>query len=191
MKLTTLLVRSLLLLCAVFFAAGHQRFQKKLVCWSSFWSFYILQWRKRSDRDERRILFLCVFRANYLGSFVSFQAFVRRGVQGMLRVAKFLWYKSISSMQQVSNDIFLRVGSLSQCSDITNTLVGISSETELDGRNHPIYFVHSGAICPAVVLNHSWCVTPHSSPTRGGWPRWPLQPILIIPNIFVFIYYIH
>ncbi len=53
------------------------------------------------------------------------------------------------------------------CSDITNTLVGISSETELDGGNCPIYFVYSGAICPAVVLIHSWCVTPHSSPTRG------------------------
>ncbi len=69
------------------------------------------------------------------------------------------------------------------CSDITNTLVGISSETALDGRNRPIYFVYSGAIYPVVVLFHSWCVTPHSSPTRGCWPRWPLQPILNILNI--------
>ncbi len=44
-----------------------------------------------------------------------------------------------------------------------------------DGWNCPIYFVHSGAICPAVVLNRSWCITPHSSPTRGCWPRWSLQ----------------
>ncbi len=74
-----------------------------------------------------------------------------------------------------------------KCSDITNTLVGISSETELDGGNHPIYFVYSGAICPAVVLIRSWCVTPHSSPIRGGWP----QPINYILNIFIFNDYIH
>ncbi len=55
------------------------------------------------------------------------------------------------------------------CSDITNTLVGISGETELDGGNRPIYFVYSGAICPVVVLIRSWYVTPHSSPTRGCW----------------------
>ncbi len=74
------------------------------------------------------------------------------------------------------------------CSDITNTWVGISSETELDGGNRPIYFVYSGAICPVVVLIRSWCVTPHSSPTRGCWPCWPLQPIL---NIFTINIYIH
>ncbi len=67
------------------------------------------------------------------------------------------------------------------CSDITNTLIGISGETAPGGWNRPIYFVHSSAICPAVVLNCSWCVTPHSSPTKGGWP---LQPILIILNMF-------
>ncbi len=39
------------------------------------------------------------------------------------------------------------------CSDITNTLNGISSETELDGGNRPIYYVHSGDICREVVLN--------------------------------------
>ncbi len=77
------------------------------------------------------------------------------------------------------------------CSDITNTLVGISSETELDGGNRPIYFVYSGAICPVVVLNRSWCVTPHSSPTRGCWPCWPLQTILNILNIFTINIYIH
>ncbi len=60
-----------------------------------------------------------------------------------------------------------------------------------DGWNRPIYFVHSGAICPVVVPNRSWCVTPHSSPTRGCWPRWPLQPILNILNIFTINIYIH
>ncbi len=78
------------------------------------------------------------------------------------------------------------------CSDITNTLVGISGETAPNGGNLRIYWVHSGAICWAVVLNHSWCVTPHSSPTRGWcWPCWPLQPILNILNIFAIYIYIY
>ncbi len=36
---------------------------------------------------------------------------------------------------------------ISRCSDITNTLVGISGETVPGGRNLRIYYVHSGAIC--------------------------------------------
>ncbi len=39
-----------------------------------------------------------------------------------------------------------------------------------------------------VVLNHSWCVTPHSSPTRGCWP---LQTILNILNIFTINIYVY
>ncbi len=90
---------------------------------------------------------------------------------------------SSSNKEEEDTDIYII------CSDITNTLVGISGETAPDGGNHPIYFVHSGAICPVVVLNCSWCVTPHSSPTRGCWPCWPLQSILNILNIFtIFIY---
>ncbi len=87
--------------------------------------------------------------------------------------------------------IIAHLHACSKCSDITNTLIGISRETAPDGWNRPIYFVHSGAICPAVVLNRSWCVTPHSSPTRGYWPRWPLQPILNILNIFTINIYIY
>ncbi len=69
----------------------------------------------------------------------------------------------------------------SQCSDITNMLVGISGETVPKGGNLCIYYAHSAAIYEAVVQIHSWCVTPHSSPTRGCWP---LQIILNILNIF-------
>ncbi len=64
----------------------------------------------------------------------------------------------------------------SNCSDITNTLVGILGET--------------GSVAPPDkqwFYFHSWCVTPHSSPTRGCWP----QPIFYILNIFIFNYYIH
>ncbi len=44
-------------------------------------------------------------------------------------------------------------GTLVSCSDITNTLVGISGETDPGGRNLLFYWVHSGAIWQAVVLN--------------------------------------
>ncbi len=62
------------------------------------------------------------------------------------------------------------------CSDITNTLIGISGETVPEGGNLHIYYVHSATIYEAVVQIHNWCVTPHSSPTRGRGP----QPIFFI-----------
>ncbi len=80
-----------------------------------------------------------------------------------------------------SNDI------ASLCSDITNTRVGISGETGHGGTNLHVYWMNSAATCTKVVQIYSWCVTPHSSPTRGGWP----QPINYILNIFIFNYYIH
>ncbi len=66
------------------------------------------------------------------------------------------------------------------CSDITNTLVGISGETVPEGGNLRIYWLS------AATFGHGsniwgWCVRPHSSPTRGCWP---LQTILNILNIF-------
>ncbi len=54
------------------------------------------------------------------------------------------------------------------CSDITNDQLGISGETGHGGANLCIYCMYSAATCTAVVQIHSWCVTPHSSPTRGG-----------------------
>ncbi len=71
------------------------------------------------------------------------------------------------------------------CSNITNDQLGISGETGMVAQIS--VFVNSAATCHAVVQIYSWCVTPHSSPTRGGWP----QPINYILNIFIFNYYIH
>ncbi len=73
------------------------------------------------------------------------------------------------------------------CSDITNDQLGISGETGHGGSNLYIYWMNSAATYTEVVQFHSWCVTPHSSPTRGGWP----QPINYILNIFILNYYIH
>ncbi len=54
------------------------------------------------------------------------------------------------------------------CSDITNDQLGISGETGHGGANLYIYWMNSAATCTVVVQIYSWCVTPHSSPTRGG-----------------------
>ncbi len=48
-----------------------------------------------------------------------------------------------------------RYVALVNCSDITNTLVGISSETVPGGGNLCIYYVHSAAIYETVVQIHS------------------------------------
>ncbi len=54
------------------------------------------------------------------------------------------------------------------CSDITNTLVGISGETG------PVARISMFIVCTVLppvgqwFCFRSWCVTPHSSPTRGG-----------------------
>ncbi len=67
-----------------------------------------------------------------------------------------------------------------QCGDITNTQVGISGETvPEDGTSFQSHHLVSGGS-----NFYSWCVTPHSSLSRGCWQHLIIFNIL---NIFTII----
>ncbi len=70
-----------------------------------------------------------------------------------------------------------------KCSDITNTQVGISGETVPEGGNLCIYYVQKQHLVLWFEV-WDWCVTPHSSPSRGCWQCLTIFNIL---NIFIII----
>ncbi len=69
------------------------------------------------------------------------------------------------------------------CSDITNNWFGISGETASRGGNIHIYYVQKQHLVNSSNI-WDWCVSPHSSPTRGHQPQ---QTIFNILNIFIII----
>ena len=72
---------------------------------------------------------------------------------------------------------------ITYCSDITNTLVGISGETVPEGRNLRIYWPHSNhAIWWAVVLTFGTGVSHHTPPPVG---------VLAVPNNFKYSEYFY
>ncbi len=95
----------------------------------------------------------------------------------------FAWYKMYEDYgQQLMR--FLRVlWQQGITSDITNTLVGISGET---GREPPylLTFIRSRHLVSGGSNFYSWCVTPHSSPSRGYWQCLTIFNIL---NFFIII----
>ncbi len=85
-------------------------------------------------------------------------------------------YDSLTSTSLT--DHLLHESNRNKCSDITNTQVGISGETVPEGGiSFQLRHLVSGGS-----NFYSWCVTPHSSPSRGCWQHLTIFNILNFYN---------